>query len=169
MMPVPALPVGQDLNDPAAERHWIDWSPFSYPFNLTRQPAASIPCGLTRAGLPVGLQIVGPRHRDDLVLQASYAYEQARPWNDKWPVKVPAFAVFPSNREFFRFSRFTLRLSLKTVSQIISLLANSRSCANREFCRSNREINAPNRELNGAAEDQKSTRRKPISPSAKMR
>ena len=42
MMPIPALPVGQDLNDPAAERHWIDWSPFSYPFNLTRQPAASM-------------------------------------------------------------------------------------------------------------------------------
>src|ERR1700730_9361710 len=53
MMPVPALPVGQDLNDPATERLWIDWSPFSYPFNLTRQPAASIPCGLTRAGLPI--------------------------------------------------------------------------------------------------------------------
>src|SRR5437660_1470142 len=57
MMPVPALPIGQDLNDPATERHWIDWSPFSYPFNLTRQPAASIPCGLTGAGLPIGLQI----------------------------------------------------------------------------------------------------------------
>ncbi len=42
-MPVPALPAGQDLNDPAHERHWIDWSPFSYPFNMTRQPAASIP------------------------------------------------------------------------------------------------------------------------------
>ena len=59
-MPVPALPAGQDLNDPAHERHWIDWSPFSYPFNMTRQPAASIPCGLTGAGLPIGLQIVGP-------------------------------------------------------------------------------------------------------------
>src|SRR5216684_1359405 len=57
MMPVPALPVGQDLHDPATERHWIDWSPFSYPFNMTRQPAATIPCGLTGAGLPIGLQI----------------------------------------------------------------------------------------------------------------
>ena len=59
MMPIPALPVGQDLNDPPTERHWIDWSPFSYPFNMTRQPAASIPCGLTGSGLPIGLQIVG--------------------------------------------------------------------------------------------------------------
>ena len=41
--------------------------------------------GFTDAGLPAGLQIVGPRFRDDLVLQASYAYEQARPWNDRWP------------------------------------------------------------------------------------
>src|SRR6185437_8214194 len=47
MMPVPALPVGQDLNDPVSETNWVDWSPFSYPFNMTRQPAASIPCGLT--------------------------------------------------------------------------------------------------------------------------
>ncbi|HEV2300378.1 MAG TPA: amidase, partial [Stellaceae bacterium] len=53
MMPILALPVGQDLNDPAKERHWIDWSPFSYPFNMTRQPAASIPCGLTQSGLPI--------------------------------------------------------------------------------------------------------------------
>jgi aspartyl-tRNA(Asn)/glutamyl-tRNA(Gln) amidotransferase subunit A len=41
--------------------------------------------GFTDSGLPCGLQIVAERHREDLVLQASYAYEQARPWNDKWP------------------------------------------------------------------------------------
>jgi aspartyl-tRNA(Asn)/glutamyl-tRNA(Gln) amidotransferase subunit A len=79
MMPVPALPVGQDLNDAATERHWIDWSPFSYPFNMTRQPAASIPCGLTRAGLPIGLQIVGPLYADDRVLRAARAFEMTQP------------------------------------------------------------------------------------------
>jgi len=79
MMPVPALPVGQDLNDPTTERHWIDWSPFSYPFNLTRQPAASIPCGLTGSGLPVGLQIVGPLYADDRVLRAARAFEATQP------------------------------------------------------------------------------------------
>jgi len=79
MMPVPALPVGQDLNDPTTERHWIDWSPFSYPFNLTRQPAASIPCGLTRAGLPIGLQIVGPLYADHRVLRAARAFEMTQP------------------------------------------------------------------------------------------
>ena len=79
MMPIPALPVGQDLNDPARERHWIDWSPFSYPFNMTRQPAASIPCGLTRAGLPIGLQIVGPLYADHRVLRAARAFEAMQP------------------------------------------------------------------------------------------
>ena len=75
MMPVPALPVGQDLNDPATETNWIDWSPFSYPFNMTRQPACSIPCGLTTAGLPIGLQIVGPLYAEDRVLRAARAFE----------------------------------------------------------------------------------------------
>ena len=53
---------------------------YTYPFNFTGHPAASVPAGLTDAGLPCGLQIVGRRHRDDLVLRASYAYEQARPF-----------------------------------------------------------------------------------------
>jgi aspartyl-tRNA(Asn)/glutamyl-tRNA(Gln) amidotransferase subunit A len=79
MMPIPALPVGHDLNDPESERHWIDWSPFSYPFNMTRQPAASIPCGLTRAGLPIGLQIVGPLYADARVLRAARALETTQP------------------------------------------------------------------------------------------
>ncbi len=79
MMPVPALPVGQDLNDPSTERSWIDWSPFSYPFNMTRQPAATVPCGLTRAGLPIGLQIVGPLYAEDRVLRAARAFETTQP------------------------------------------------------------------------------------------
>ncbi len=79
MMPIPALPVGQELNDPARETAWIDWSPFSYPFNLTRQPAASIPCGLTTAGLPIGLQIVGPLYADARVLCAARAFETTQP------------------------------------------------------------------------------------------
>ena len=79
MMPVPALPVGEDLNDPESETHWVDWSPFSYPFNMTRQPAASIPCGLTSDGLPIGLQIVGPLHADAKVLRAARAFEATQP------------------------------------------------------------------------------------------
>jgi aspartyl-tRNA(Asn)/glutamyl-tRNA(Gln) amidotransferase subunit A len=78
MMPVPALPVGEDFNDPSDE-HWVDWSPFSYPFNMTRQPAASIPCGLTSAGLPIGLQIIGALHADAKVLRAARAFEPTQP------------------------------------------------------------------------------------------
>jgi len=58
---------------------------FTYPFNLSGHPAATVRAGLTDTGLPAGLQIVGPRHRDDLVLKAAYAYEQTCPWNDLWP------------------------------------------------------------------------------------
>jgi aspartyl-tRNA(Asn)/glutamyl-tRNA(Gln) amidotransferase subunit A len=58
---------------------------FTIPFNLSWHPAATVRAGLSRAGLPVGLQIVGPRHRDDLVLQAAYAFERERPWADVWP------------------------------------------------------------------------------------
>jgi len=58
---------------------------FTIPFNLSWHPAGTVRAGLSRAGLPVGLQIVAPRHRDDLVLQAAWAFEQARPWRDAWP------------------------------------------------------------------------------------
>lgn len=60
-------------------------SPFTYPFNWTGQPAASVPAGFTRDGRPVGLQIVG-RHLDDAtVLRAAAAFEAARPWAQLWP------------------------------------------------------------------------------------
>ncbi|MEW6668376.1 MAG: amidase family protein [Thermodesulfobacteriota bacterium] len=60
---------------------------FTYPFNLSGHPAASVPAGFTSNGLPVGLQIVGPRHRDDLVLQAAHAFEQVRPWKHCDPMR----------------------------------------------------------------------------------
>lgn len=77
---VPALPVGQDLHDPAREEIWIDWTPFSYPFNMSRQPGANIPCGFTAGGLPVGLQALAALDRDDVVLRVARAYEQAHPF-----------------------------------------------------------------------------------------
>ena len=58
----------------------LGWMPFTYPFNLTGQPAASVPAGFTSEGLPVGLQIVGRRFADRTVLAASHAFEAARPW-----------------------------------------------------------------------------------------
>jgi aspartyl-tRNA(Asn)/glutamyl-tRNA(Gln) amidotransferase subunit A len=63
----------------------FDWIPFTFPFNMSGQPAASVPAGFTKDGLPVGLQIVG-RHLDDpMVLRASAAFEAAAPWKDRWP------------------------------------------------------------------------------------
>ncbi len=58
---------------------------FTHPFNLTGQPAASVPVGFTDDGLPVGLQIVGRRFAEKTVLRASACFEAARPWADRWP------------------------------------------------------------------------------------
>ena len=62
---------------------WYHAVPFTVPFNLTGQPAASVPCGLSESGLPVGLQIVGPRYSEALILRAMRAFEQAAPV--AWP------------------------------------------------------------------------------------
>jgi aspartyl-tRNA(Asn)/glutamyl-tRNA(Gln) amidotransferase subunit A len=61
------------------------WVAFTYPFNFTGQPAASVPCGFTETGLPVGLQVVGRRFAEPTVLKAAAAFEKARPWADRHP------------------------------------------------------------------------------------
>jgi aspartyl-tRNA(Asn)/glutamyl-tRNA(Gln) amidotransferase subunit A len=63
----------------------LAWSPFTYPFNLTGEPAITVPCGWSGAGLPVGLQIVGPRFAEGRVLRAAAAFEEAQPWADRRP------------------------------------------------------------------------------------
>lgn len=63
----------------------MDWLSFTYPFNLTGHPAASVPCGRTREGLPIGLQIVGPRFADLKVLAACAEFEAAAPWHERRP------------------------------------------------------------------------------------
>jgi aspartyl-tRNA(Asn)/glutamyl-tRNA(Gln) amidotransferase subunit A len=78
-LPLAAFKAGVEVANLLKEKRWTDWSPFSYPFNLTQQPAATIPCGLTKKGLPVGLHIVGPRYADALVLRAARAFESAHP------------------------------------------------------------------------------------------
>ncbi len=62
-----------------------EWFSFSYPFNLAGLPAASIPCGWTKEGLPIGLQIIGKRWDDKTVLQVSKAFEELNPWQEKKP------------------------------------------------------------------------------------
>jgi aspartyl-tRNA(Asn)/glutamyl-tRNA(Gln) amidotransferase subunit A len=84
---VTAFEVGR-LNPAHWPQHdwdWFPWAGFSYPFNFTGHPAASVPAGFTPSGMPVGLQIVGRRYADLTVLQASAAFEQARPWATRRP------------------------------------------------------------------------------------
>ncbi|MEH1911791.1 amidase [Nostoc sp.] len=79
-LPTVAFPVGQNRPQSSIENPQRDWAPFTYPFNLTQQPAASVPCGFTTNGLPVGMQIVAAKYRDLLVLQAAKAYESVSPF-----------------------------------------------------------------------------------------
>ena len=79
-LPVTAFPAGQVAPDRQGGKQWVDWTPWTYPFNLSRQPAASIPCGLTDAGLPAALQIIGPIYGETAVLRAARAFEEAQPW-----------------------------------------------------------------------------------------
>ena len=79
-LPITAFPKGLDVPPGWHSADWTSWTPYTYPFNMTQQPAASVPCGFTSSGLPVGLQIIGPRHADALVLRAARAYERATEW-----------------------------------------------------------------------------------------
>jgi aspartyl-tRNA(Asn)/glutamyl-tRNA(Gln) amidotransferase subunit A len=78
-LPLAAFEAGHVAPPGWDQGNWVPWTPFSFPFNLTQQPAASIPCGFTAQGLPVGLQIVGAKYRDDLVLRAARAFESVHP------------------------------------------------------------------------------------------
>ncbi len=78
-LPLVAFEAGREIPEGAADPRWPGWTPFTYPFNMTQQPAATVPCGFTDAGLPAGLQIVGPRYAEALVLRAARAYEATHP------------------------------------------------------------------------------------------
>jgi aspartyl-tRNA(Asn)/glutamyl-tRNA(Gln) amidotransferase subunit A len=84
---VPAFPADrlQPAHWPQHVWDWLSWAEFSYPFNLSGNPAASIPCGFTPDNLPVGLQIVGRRFDDLGVLQLASRFEAARPWAQRHP------------------------------------------------------------------------------------
>ncbi len=73
--PLVAFAAGQEVPPGWPQPRWTSWTPFSYPFNMTQQPAATLPSGLTSAGLPVGLQVVGPRHADSNVLAVCQAFQ----------------------------------------------------------------------------------------------
>jgi len=84
-LPIPAFEVGKIAPETDEKGKWVNWTPFTYPFNLTQQPAASVPCGFTKTGLPVGLHIVGRMYDDATVLRAAHAYEQAHDWRKRRP------------------------------------------------------------------------------------
>ncbi len=82
-MPVTAMPVGEypkDIGDTEAYPHYFRFLPFTYPINLIGHPAASIPCGFSSDGMPIGLHIIGRKGDEETVIAASAAFEQARLW-----------------------------------------------------------------------------------------
>ncbi|MCC7371331.1 MAG: amidase [Chloroflexi bacterium] len=78
------LPFGLDRSAPEYGPS-LGWTPFTYPFNLTGEPAITVPAGLSADGLPIGMQIVGPRFSEGRVLRAAAAFEAAQPWADRRP------------------------------------------------------------------------------------
>ena len=86
-MPVPAFEIGKRptvIGGKEVDPQW-GFIPFTYPINMTGQTASSVPCGFSSDGMPIGLHIIGPRRSEARVLQASAAFERARPWADKIP------------------------------------------------------------------------------------
>ena len=75
--PIAAFAAGSDVPPGWHSPDWTSWTPYTYPFNMTQQPALSVPCGTTDAGLPVGLQVVGARFEDRLVVRVGAALEAA--------------------------------------------------------------------------------------------
>lgn len=84
-LPITAFKTGREVPEDWPSTRWPSWTPFTYPFNMTGQPALSVPCGFDSNSLPIGLQLVGARYNDALVLQAGHAYQQAAPLTDRRP------------------------------------------------------------------------------------
>lgn len=100
---LPVKPFRAGLNNPphlpGAPRDALCWPAFTYPFNLTGQPAASLPCGFTTEGLPVGLQVVGRWREDRTVLRAARAFEASHPWAGDRPAVATAPVQSGTGRE----------------------------------------------------------------------
>lgn len=84
-VPITAFRTGREVPEDWPHTRWPTWTPFTYPFNMTGQPGLSVPCGFDSQGLPIGLQLVGARFEDALVLRAGHAYQQAAPLTDRRP------------------------------------------------------------------------------------
>ena len=84
-MPIAAFEAGRPSPEGWPSDLWTSWTPYTYPFNMTQQPALSVPCGLTTDRRPIGLQVVGPRHGDAGVLRVGRAYEALTHWHRETP------------------------------------------------------------------------------------
>jgi aspartyl-tRNA(Asn)/glutamyl-tRNA(Gln) amidotransferase subunit A len=84
-LPITAFGTNREVPEDWPSTRWPTWTPFTYPFNMTGQPALSVPCGFCSEGLPIGLQIVGAKFDDARVLQAGYAYQREKPLTHKRP------------------------------------------------------------------------------------
>ena len=88
VLPVPGVDAGVDVPPRMPDANVISWVRYTYPFNLTGQPAASVPAGFTAEGLPVGLQLVARTYREVDIFRVAAALEAARPWSDRIPPMV---------------------------------------------------------------------------------
>ncbi len=84
-LPITAFRAGREVPEDWPSTRWPTWTPFTYPFNMTGQPALSVPCGFDGEGLPIGMQLVGARYNDALVLRAGHSYQQGWPLTDRRP------------------------------------------------------------------------------------
>jgi Asp-tRNA(Asn)/Glu-tRNA(Gln) amidotransferase A subunit family amidase len=89
-LPVPPFGAGVNVPPELPDRNVVSWVYYTYPFNLTGNPAASIPCGLTHDGLPVGLQLVSRTNRETDLLRLGAAFEAAHPWPHPNPDPNPS-------------------------------------------------------------------------------
>jgi aspartyl-tRNA(Asn)/glutamyl-tRNA(Gln) amidotransferase subunit A len=89
-MPVAAFPAGQPSPDGWPSDLWTSWTSYTYPFNMTQQLALSLPCGFTNDQRPIGLQVVGPRHSDAMVLRVAAAYQARTSWHQAVPTLLRA-------------------------------------------------------------------------------
>ena len=84
----PAFTIGeppQVIDGQRVQSEFWGFNPFNFLINMSGQTAASIPCGFSEGGLPIGLHMIGDKGQEALVLQASAAYEEAHPWAEKHP------------------------------------------------------------------------------------
>ncbi|HJL16959.1 MAG TPA: amidase [Sandaracinaceae bacterium LLY-WYZ-13_1] len=82
-VPIPPFEVGRQVPAGWPDERWTSWTPLTWPFNMTGQPACSVPCGFTSDGRPIGAQLVGARHDDTQVLGAAHALQQMMPLLDR--------------------------------------------------------------------------------------